>query len=207
MAADGIFNWCRRACGGLNAGTITVQLCQRRCRWRQMVLATESAGLWGENNRGTIAASYASGAADGGDGGNDHVGGLVGSAYVVARSRPAMPRAMPIAVMVMVTLSAGLWVCNRARLRPAMPQAMSMAAMALAIELAGLWASVAARSQPVMALARRWEEKYRLTRWIAPTMRRLRVRWPMRRRLLQANSSTTTPAGTNDWPTTGMGFR
>ena len=67
--------------GGL-VGANVVGLCRAiplALRTAVMVV-TMSAGWWGENGgAGTIVSSYSTGAADGGDGSGDRVGGLVGS--------------------------------------------------------------------------------------------------------------------------------
>ena len=60
------------------------------------------------NYGGTITASYATGSADGGDGGNDYAGGLVGAGEQWAPSPPAMPPVVPMAEMETVTVSAAL---------------------------------------------------------------------------------------------------
>ena len=67
-----------------------------------------SAGWWGENTDGTIVSSYSTGAVNGGDGGIDSVGGLVGHNGFVVRLCRAIPLALRTAVMVMSDNVGGL---------------------------------------------------------------------------------------------------
>ena len=103
-------------------------------------------------NGGTITASYATGAVDGGDGTGDRAGGLVGWNNIG-------------------TITAS-YASGDADGGDGSPDWVG-----------GLVGIMVARSRPAMALARRREERYRLARWTAPATLRLRVRCATQRNL------------------------